>query len=440
MPGLCCNIIMYQVFDRIQHPLPSKFLPDLGGGADCVFSKQLSGEVQLRRICEDLLHSYKDTKNWQSASEVAQALGSNSARIVKLKQQIESIKISKTLPYLVALQEPSVYSFPGAAYKKNSVIDNEVRDEGNLEEDGSIHLVGVSPTASASRVADDSVTCEAEDLDNSEENCPLLEQAHKDHCNYLVEIKKYDLMESIIEDRFEDLSKESSHEQFSLSMEAEPEISGEIQASKANAVDTTKLEIPFDDIMYASSESSGQFFSPQANPDTGDSEEDEEESQYVDALSELNMFPAAWEDHQSSADGSKESTNILTVSRIAVGNDQEVYSITLNKDTSLRLAKTVLDPVMRSRTEIVQLIDRLSSTFNDSLATPFPFHSDLENMNEDKDISCDLERFLNQVVCSPVMCETAIFINFLNSDCQEAISDSRSAPCPMIQGTKIFCV
>lgn len=434
---------MCHVLDRIQHPSPSNFLFSRGGGGgvDNIFVEQLRVEVEVQRLFQELLDSYTETQNWQSVSEVAQALATNSDRIVKLKKQIES-KTSQILPYLEASLEPCLSSFPGGASEEKSVCGIEVCDEaGKLKEDESIQLV--LPTISASHITEYKVTRETKGVSNTEEKNPLLEQAHKDHSSYLVEVQKGDSMEESMADHFEDLNKccaqkENSYEKSSLSVGAEQnKTSGEIQATKACGGDSINLEVPVDNIdNYASSESSGQFFSPRVSLYIDDDGESEEESEFVDARSEKDKSPDAWEDHQS-AQRNEVSPNIVTVSKSGVVNDHGVYCITLERDTSLRLAKTVLDPVIRSHAEIVQLRDQLSSTFNESLETQFPFHSDLENANEDKDISGDLERFFNQIASFPDKRETAIFMNFLNSDCQDARGDVRGAPDPLNQGTKL---
>lgn len=468
----------------IRRPATSSYCSPSGGGVDSFFSEQLSAEFELQGICRELLHSYKETQNWESVSQVAQALVTNSARIAKLKQQIEDTKLNPGLPYLSIISESEVsrepplnIHIPGATSEENSEFESKPKEEKFT------HLAEVSITTPSSHIYVNSAKVEAKDRDlltSSEvpekKTHLLCESSHKDpsvqvkrvnsaalgvlghtevnhnnspqdrdhkqeeegkegdtrepdtptldlgdqHSVELNNISEY--MESLV-DHFEDLSNRAQVEESSVT--EQDMISGEIQTKEVSCGGNAELEVPNDNrINYTSSESSGQFFSPRDSLYSDGGSDEDEERQFVDAESEKDRSPvAAWDDRQSSTPRIEESPNLLTVSKGCISDDREVYCVTLKRDTSLQLTKVVLDPMMRTYAEIFQLRDQLSSTFNNSMVTRFPFRSDLSNKNDDWDISHDLEQFLNMVAGSPDLNKTSIFINFLkgSGDCQEAI-------------------
>ena len=424
------------------------------------FSKQLCLEVELRRSCLELVQSYRESQNWESLSEVAQVLVTNSARIVKLKQQIKG-NIVQTLPYLLKCEasvEAHLNSLPCAAYEEECTSEARV----SLS-DESEHPLGISTLLTEASSTTNKVT---KDLSKSEER-NTLQQTHQD---YSVEAKKdcpngeflegtklspvvnnlnnqgkVERKESCklkthlgnihsVNEHSEITHLSNNQKKKSEQMEGSLKLSSTSMIDELSDISVEVLAIEdssghaLDDrVNYASSESSGEFYSSCNSlhlTDTRGSEEDKENAHF-DKQSK-DKSPAR-EDYQLSP------AHRVTVSKCGLDYSDGVYHVELNANACH--GRSV---VVKNHAQIVQLRDQLNSAVNDNHTTLSLFHSNLERVNDDSgDSSHDLEQFLNEVASSSDFYETVIFTNFFNSsDGHQDTCDSSAHSCPLIiQGT-----
>ena len=424
--------------------------PPLDGG---VLAKQLESELELQKVCQELINSYRETQNWEAVSQVAQTLVHNNFRIGQLKQQIQEAPSStsgSSSTYLDNILElelrtgsppapvPPAPVLPAAVQLQNNRCEEslECRSKDDLDphllrqsgDVGEINCGSLEPTEpspiavnyplSPSTHTDSSSPLREVSLQErkeSELDTPIVPAEGQHSVEELDDITQ--LMESLA-DHFEDLSKE---QELSEKTPLHVEENG-LADHHTNNNNGAKLEVPVDNkASYASSESSGQFFSPRDSLFGGSDEDDD--TQFIDARSEEDRFPAAaWEERQASAQ------EVFSVTKTSFGSGG-VYYVTLEREASMQLVDAVLEPALRTSDEIAQLRDQLG------LVAQFPFQllSDLVGEGEDSDMSQEFENFLNYAASSPSLRRSPLFLNFLREDGnQEETEDIEREASPLM--------
>ena len=414
-----------------------------GGG---VLSKQLEYELQLQSICNELVVSYKETDDWGAVAELERTVKEIRSRANHLKQQIaltpnsaasssyQDINLESQLrkgsppafsPATATEHRPGWNSeepVPGDGAEQLYLSDgnNKVKvNTGNWVPGGveQPSAAASAAVASGTRRPDTTQTTwktcnSAAGLDSTDTESTTnkgkwsstvgLDPANLDSvadCHSVDELDNIEqMMESFMDD-FEDLHKQSA-EQTSECV-VENGLGSEQGSAKAEG-----LEVPLvNKISRASSESSGQFFSPRESPfrDVSEAEDEEEEREFKDSNGDDEVL---WQDCRSS--GPKNEVAQFTVSKTSYGTGGDVYYVTLEQEAgcqTLAVGAEFLEPTLRTSDEMITLRDQLS------LEADFPFDSAMKG--DDLDLSEEFETFLNFVAASPSLRVSPYFVSFL---------------------------
>jgi len=420
-----------------------------------VLSKQLEYELQLQSICNELVVSYKEIDDWEAVVELERTAKETKSRVEHLKQQIKLSPNSadsssyqdnnlesqlrksrgKSSPPTfnpAALDYPSsrdfeepipsygaglLYTIDGNNWDK---VNTEKRVAGAVEQPSAAavnYLASGTRETSTDQNTWKSRSASPESTRSSSTYKGKQSEVGLDPADLGIvadshhSVEELDnieqMMESFVDD-FEDLHRQSA--------EHTPErVLENGLRSERGSTETGGLEVPVSNkVSRASSESSGQFYSPRESPfrDIGEAEEEREFKDGND------NDEAEWQDCRSS--GPKDEA-FFSVAKTNFGSG-EVYYVTLEQGAGgqeqsaggqeqgaggqMPVQAEYFESTLRTCDEVVKLRNQLN------LEARFPFDSMMEG--EDSDSSEEFEKFLNFVASSPSLRSSPYFLSFLS--------------------------
>ena len=420
-------------------------------------SEPLEYELQLERICQNLLESYKESQAWEAVGQVAQTLSQNKSRQNQLKQQIkDALKGAAYRDTISQSQQhqgsppagPITASTPDQQLGKELVDPLEVPSE--VEGEGQIQAPVVNATKTNSGYLEPS-TIEA--APSEAVNClPLSSNTQPQpiivHKEALVKIEAYQntrqvhnsrdysseqyqgkgqviddneldisgehhsveeldditqMMESLA-DHFEDLSRKSAEQ-----TPEPPVIEGDdSQSAKPQTFNglASELEVPgAKRASYVSTDSSAQFYSPRESP----LRDSEERDQFKDAVEDTYVeVPEAEATHCNA--------KCFSVTKTSLGTG-DVYYVAIEGGASTELLGVAnLEPLLKNSEDILDLRDLLG------LVAKFPFHSSCQSAEDEDDEALEYEKFLNFVATSSER-NSPFFVRFLQAEEEEETED-----------------
>lgn len=409
-----------------------------GGVANQLISNQLSLEHNLQDKCRELLCLYKESQDWSAVGQLAQTLVTSSARASDLKRRLQD---PEHLPYLEKIVEPGQSQLKEASPTPTSLKDGATGGEECLckstnGSQGSVNKQEVLKSSDLSAIGVQSVGCvtsadglEVEGLKCEgalEKNCDSVEISEgvgvvisptlpfintTDHINFVNPtegVKESDLDE--LEDQMEHLANQFTDltQQYNFSngeVEQEDLKASDLPVTSALVTDSneTGLEVPEQlKAIYASSDSSDQFFSPRNSlyGDVAEKEADqfEDTDQFEDASSGgEDAMDSTLTEPDSSFEGCGGGKIVFFVEKVSEDLN-DIYSIKTNKGAP---------SVLHSYHEFIQLQRQLASSVGSGSVLV------MESEGRECDVSTELETFLNKAACLPEVRKMDTFVNFL---------------------------
>lgn len=413
-----------------------------GGGVNSLISNQLSLELRLQDNCRELLNSYKESQDWSAVGQLAQTLVTNSSRISDLKRRLQN---QEHLPYLEKIPESEKSQLKKEEGVLGSAEDSEVNPEKPQESlykaandsqscvnkqdsrdllsesfpgDASVsteHPVqtgesspSVSQECASSQISEEVVECaistshlpctntsdHTSSLKPATEDTQLGGEKNSESVGIVLSVEELnDQMEKL----FADLNEQFQDDYEGGEAVNQSEVP--LTIAESNAGIGTELEVPEDPkAMYASSESSDQFYSPRDSlyneGETSDGEaNNKEDDLYEDALSRSDSLQVE--------DGEIPLT--FSIERVLVENDDlaqcnHIYSVKTRKASP----GFPSSPVLHSYTEFIQLGEGLASSAGRGSIV----------VTGGSDASADFEAFLNQAASDPSQKGMDCFVDF----------------------------